>query len=263
MHNLYWWFDSQDGTLLAMAESESSPAASSPDGTLYVAAVKDTQLNRSVLKAGDPSKNRKNAVTLQSPDSNLYHYTSLSVSTNGRVTALIYGNDYSEVEIWDAVKVILLGSLKPEGSDSSGRVAISPDGNTLVMVKYKNYQQIGLALYDISNPQKPGEIKTLTQKEIYPDSPRLETCSLTFSPDGKWLAIGYSNGSILLLSTTDWSSKNRVTRAFWWREQSALFTRWKNTDFIKQGWHFRGMGRQQFYRNCNPVPRLSLRQVRQ
>ena len=105
----------------------------------------------------------------------------ISFSPSGKLLACA---GYETLTMWD------VDSGKEIKSPKTVRrqIAFTPDGNQLVTV----YN--GVKLWDIRNPKRITQIATLPFDEAY--KTKGGACAIDISPDGKWIAVGYSNGTI-------------------------------------------------------------------
>jgi len=192
------WFDPQSGVKLAGAGLEADCMAVSGDGKWFAVLRRDNEY-RPVLVMGDSSKD--SGQPANPTNKQLHTCQSLAISASGRLAAMLYGNETAEIEIWDAATASSLGSFPV--SKTASRAAISPDGNLLVYghQSEKGFEPL-LSIVDIHDPRQAKPVETLNLKETFSFWTRFD--SMTFSPDGAWLAAGTPDGSILLLSTADW-----------------------------------------------------------
>ncbi len=97
---------------------------------------------------------------------------------------LLASAGYETLTIWD------VDSGKKIKSPITVRrqVAFTPDGNHLVTVHK------GVKLWDIRNPKKITQIATLPFDEAH--KVKGSACAVDISSDGKWIAVGYSQGTI-------------------------------------------------------------------
>ncbi len=192
------WFDPQDGVKLADAELDAECMTVSGDGKLFAVLRRDKEY-QPVLVMGDAASDR--GQTAKPGNKELHTCQSLSLSANGRLAAMLYGNETAEVEIWDVAAASSLGSIPVP--KATYRAVITPDGNTLVY-HYQDGKSFDmmLAVVDIQDPRQAKPVKTLNLKEAFQRWSRLE--SMAFSPDGAWLVTGTTEGSILLWRTADW-----------------------------------------------------------
>ena len=105
----------------------------------------------------------------------------ISFSPSGKLLACA---GYETLTMWD------VDSGKEIKSPKTVRrqIAFTPDGNQLVTV----YN--GVKLWDIRNPKRITQIATLPFDEA--DKAEGAVCAIDISSDGKWIAVGYSNGTI-------------------------------------------------------------------
>ena len=107
-------------------------------------------------------------------------YTTIRFSSTGKLLACAGWT----LILWDVTSGKKINTLKT----SFGQFAFSPDGHQLATVSN------GVKLWDIRNPKKITKIATLPFDETH--KVRSGACAVDISPDGKWIAAGYSNGTI-------------------------------------------------------------------
>ncbi|MDE0483016.1 MAG: hypothetical protein OXI67_10595 [Candidatus Poribacteria bacterium] len=97
---------------------------------------------------------------------------------------------YGTLTIWDVVSGTKINSLET----SYRQFAFSPDGQKLVTIRdnRKGIHEPGVKIWDIRNPKKITEIAIIN----IPHATKGSTCAIDISPDDKWIAAGYSNGTI-------------------------------------------------------------------
>ena len=110
------------------------------------------------------------------------NYTFIAFSPDGKLLASS-GNG-EELILWDVVSGNKVNSIK----GGFARFSFSPDGNQLATA----YNEV--KLWDIRNPKEITEVATLPFNEA--GRVNSWTRAVDFSPDGKWVAIGYANGTI-------------------------------------------------------------------
>ena len=91
--------------------------------------------------------------------------------------------------LWDVASGMKLNSLET----SFGQFAFSPNGQQLATIPSKKHET-EVQLWDIRNPKEITEIAFLPFKEAH--SAKGQACAVDISPDGKWIAVGYINGTI-------------------------------------------------------------------
>ena len=91
--------------------------------------------------------------------------------------------------LWDVASGMKLNSLET----SFGQFAFSPNGQQLATIPSKNRIH-EVKLWDIRNPKEIAEIAFLPFNEAH--STKGQACTIDISPDGKWIAVGYINGTI-------------------------------------------------------------------
>ncbi|RKU16230.1 hypothetical protein C6501_05770 [Candidatus Poribacteria bacterium] len=97
---------------------------------------------------------------------------------------------YGTLTIWDVASGTKINS--PETSHR--QFAFSSDGQKLATIRdgRKGIHEAGVKIWDIRNPKKITEIATIN----IPHATKGSTCAVDISSDGKWIAAGYSNGTI-------------------------------------------------------------------
>ncbi len=96
---------------------------------------------------------------------------------------LIASAGSGKLVLWDVASGSKMNTL-----ESTNDFAFSPDGNQLAIVLN------GVKLLDIRNPKKITQIATLSFDEAHKVKDR--ACAVGISSDGKWIATGYSHGTI-------------------------------------------------------------------
>ncbi len=91
--------------------------------------------------------------------------------------------------LWDVASGMKLNSLET----SFDQFAFSPNGQQLATIPSKNHET-EVKLWDIRNPKEITESAFLPFKEAH--SAKGQACTVDISPDGKWIAVGYVNGTI-------------------------------------------------------------------
>ena len=96
---------------------------------------------------------------------------------------LLASASHGKLVLWDVASGMKINTL-----ESSRDFAFTPDGNQLATVHN------GVKLWDIRNPMKITQIATLPFNEAH----RVEgsACAVDISSDGKWIATGYTNGTV-------------------------------------------------------------------
>ena len=150
-----------------------SVAISPADSSLIASAGQDGTVN--LWKKNKPQKIFK---FFHHPDK----MPSIGFSPNGKLLVIA---SYKTLIIWDVASGTRLNSIEP----SSNNFAFSPDGHQLATVRNE------VKLWDIRNPKKITQIATLPFDEAHQVKGGW-ACAVDISPDGKWIAAGYSNGTI-------------------------------------------------------------------
>ncbi len=88
--------------------------------------------------------------------------------------------------LWDVVTGKKINTLET----SFNQFAFSPDGKRLatIPVLAKYVQEYGVKIWDIQNPKRITEVTTLPFNR--------SACAVDISSDGKWIAAGYTNGTV-------------------------------------------------------------------
>ena len=130
----------------------------------------------STIKLWNRNITNKPAVTFNHPDK----YTSIGFSPSGK---LLVCASFTLI-LWDVASGQKLNTLKT----GYGGFTFSPDGNLLATTNNE------VKLWDIRNPKHITEVATLPFDEKY--KAKGWTCAVSISSDGKWIAAGYSHGTI-------------------------------------------------------------------
>ena len=112
---------------------------------------------------------------------------SIGFSPSGELLA---SAGYGNLVLWDVVSGTKINSLET----SYRQFAFSSDGQKLVTIRdnRKGIHELGVKIWDIRNPKKITEIAIIN----IPHATKGSTCAIDISPDDKWIAAGYSNGTI-------------------------------------------------------------------
>ena len=95
---------------------------------------------------------------------------------------------------WTLILWDVASGMKPNSLETSfDQFAFSPNGQQLATIPSKNHET-EVKLWDIRNPKEITEIAFLPFKEAH--SAKGQACTVDISPDGKWIAVGYVNGTI-------------------------------------------------------------------
>ena len=210
--NGYFYYDSQNGQLVGVGQNDiqyglegdqfrTVASAWSADGNSYARLVTN-QPNQIYLEVNPPLEVNEDE-SLPPPARIETQCTELSyllvkLSNNGRV-ALECGN-YDEgyaIYIYDGSPADLIETIKI-GSDMSESLAISADGNRLAFLqKVEDTYQFDFKLLDLSIPGESKEIISSDQGDVTGGNDAI--ASMAFDQNGELLAIGGTDGSILLL----------------------------------------------------------------
>ena len=103
---------------------------------------------------------------------------------------LLASAGYANLVLWDVVSGTKLNSFET----SNRQFAFSPNGQKLATIRdnRKGIHEPGVKIWDIRNPKRITEIAIINK----PHTTEGSTCAIDISPDGKWIAAGYSNGAI-------------------------------------------------------------------
>ena len=98
---------------------------------------------------------------------------------------------YCEKVLWDVVTGTKINSIETYSKE----FAFSPNGQLLAAIHHKKEERSAeVKIWDIRDPKKISEIDTLPFDEAH--KTKGWACAVAISPDGKWIAAGYSNGTI-------------------------------------------------------------------
>ena len=150
----------------------------SPDGrTLAMAAPADDGL---MLRLFDPATGREKGVIREKG----MLLDRLTFLPDGRLLVLADGREgddlRGQLQWWDPATGRKVASFTEDKGESFGWVRCSPDGRTVAVLGYQGKKQLRLLLF--RGPGKPPAAVPLMEQVHHSDE-------LTFSPDGKWLAV--------------------------------------------------------------------------
>lgn len=130
---------------------------------------------------------------------------------------LLVSTGFGNLVMWDVASGMEINTLKA----LNRQFAFSPDGHQLATMsnKSKESRKTEVKIWDIQNPKKIIEIATLPFDETHRVSGW--PCAVDISSDGKWIAAGYSNGTIDV-----WDLQNQQL-------VKTLETSFHNMDYIK------------------------------
>jgi Tol biopolymer transport system component len=108
-----------------------------------------------------------------------------SMAANGRsFAALSNGGGAQPVLIYSLPDLKQRQAIHPGPNDLTIAIAMSPDGRAIAMSRNNN----AIVAYDIATGRLAGQVTYQTDLNVEPIS------GLSYSPDGKYLAAGFSNG---------------------------------------------------------------------
>lgn len=151
--------------------------AFSPTDPSLIASVDEN----GTIKLWDRNNTKEPAKILSHPEM----FSSIGFSPTGKLLASAGWT----LILWDVASGMKLNSLET----SFDQFAFSPDGQQLATIPSKKHET-ELKLWDIRNPKEITEIAFLPFKEAH--SAKGQACTVDISPDGKWIAVGYVNGTI-------------------------------------------------------------------
>ena len=116
-------------------------------------------------------------------------YSSIEFSPTGELLASIGGG---KLVFWDVASGNKINTIET----AVNQFTFSPNGKQLAGIPHrrneKGYTEV--RVWDIRNPKKIMQIATLPFDEAY--KVKGGAHAIDISPDGKWIAVGYSNGTI-------------------------------------------------------------------
>ena len=109
-------------------------------------------------------------------------FPSIGFSPDGKLLA----SARWKVVLWDVATGKKINTL----DTSYNQFAFSPDGGRLatISVVAKYFHEYGVKIWDIQNPEEIAEVTTLSFNH--------SACAVDISSDGKWIAAGYTNGTV-------------------------------------------------------------------
>lgn len=109
-------------------------------------------------------------------------FPSIGFSPNGKLLA----SANWKLVLWDVATGKKINTLET----SFNQFAFSADSKLLATIPViaKYFQESGVKIWDIQNPKAITEVAILPFKE--------SACAVDISPDGKWIAAGYTNGTV-------------------------------------------------------------------
>ena len=115
-------------------------------------------------------------------------FASIGFSPNGKLLA----SARWELVLWDVATGNKINTLET----SFNQFAFSPNGKRLATIPDipRTNHVTGVKLWDIQNPREITAVATLPFNEAY--KVNRSACAVDISPDGKWIAAGYANGTV-------------------------------------------------------------------
>jgi WD40 repeat protein len=108
-----------------------------------------------------------------------------STAANGRsFAALSNGGGAQPVLVYSLLDLKQLQAIRPGPNDLTIAIAMSPDGHAIAMSRNNN----AIVAYNIATGHLAGQVIYQTDSNVEPLS------GLSYSPDGKYFAAGFSNG---------------------------------------------------------------------
>ncbi len=181
----------------------------SPDGkTLAIGSYDDT------IQTWDFSD--PNSVTLKGTIETGSGVNSLSFSPDGEILATVYSSG-NEVYFWDISKPNSINYMgKIVGKNNIYHIAFSPFGRVLAIDEHSNIE-----LYDVSDISSPEEIiKPLVGHKTW-------ITALRFSPDGKTIASGDGDGSIILWDVTDQNLQQVMSSTYYAHANTVMSVKYR------------------------------------
>jgi WD40 repeat protein/DNA-binding SARP family transcriptional activator len=122
-----------------------------------------------------------------------------AIGADGRL--LVTGSDDGTVRLWSLPAARALGDVPLRSRRAISDVQVSPDGRTMTVVLGSIYdsRRGTLEVWDVRDGRRVIRLDV-------PDTPT----AVSFSPDGRLLAVGYLHGRSQLWSTTTWKPVSRL-----------------------------------------------------
>jgi WD40 repeat protein/uncharacterized caspase-like protein len=138
----------------------------------------------------------------------------LPITVTGRTMSLAFGADGSKLaaligepkaaRIWSIPDGNLIGSI-PIEEGNVNKLAWSPDGRTLAIS-----QKTGILIVDVEKGEQPKLVKTIDPEK----GQQIRACGdMSFSPEGKTLAIGGLDYQIYLIDSSTWAVHESIPDA--------------------------------------------------
>jgi WD40 repeat protein len=179
------------GGLNDSADARNLAVAFSPDGLRALAARQDGTA-RFYDMDGDHARRRYSVI----PIHNYFMIQSAAISADLRTVAAIGADDsrWTLTDVSDPNEPVSTAFDDPGSSVSA--VAISPDGNTLAVANVANGGEDKMTLWDLTDRAHPSTLATLSEDVGW-------ARSAAFSPDGRTVAVGRSDGAVTLWNVAD------------------------------------------------------------
>ncbi len=179
----------------ATSDSDMSHSYDIPPGlNRYIFSVAISPIDASLVASINGAGTIKlwNTDNTKEPIKTLNHpgiYPSVGFSPTGE---LLISADHGKKVFWDVVTGTKINSIETY----SKVFAFSPNGQQLAIIHHKKREKgnTEVKIWDIRDPKKISEIDTLPFDEAH--KTKGWACAVAISPDGKWIAAGYSNGTI-------------------------------------------------------------------
>ena len=179
----------------ATSDSDMSHSYDIPPGlNRYIFSVAISPVDASLVASINGAGTIKlwNTDNTKEPVKTLNHpgiYPSVGFSPTGE---LLISADHGKKVLWDVVTGTKINSIETY----SKVFAFSPNGQQLAIIHHKKREKgnTEVKIWDIRDPKKISEIDTLPFDEAH--KTKGWACAVAISPDGKWIAAGYSNGTI-------------------------------------------------------------------
>jgi WD40 repeat protein len=127
----------------------------------------------------------------------------LRYAPKGRLLAVAI--EHGGVQLWDTRRKALVRTLSDTGD--SAQINFSPDGRTLAAAVWGVGQQTGVKVWDVST----GKQLTWLAAAKLDLKHKNDVWAVAFSPDGKSLVSGDTNGNVTVWNTADWESCSQLT----------------------------------------------------